>query len=160
MKRGVHQSSRRWWDTNASCPRARAPSTPGRDSTCDLSIRSRTLCVLSYGGKTFSVVCGIRTRVTGLRDQRPSQLNEHDRRTKNWCARQESNLRAPGCRPDDLPLIYAHKRANEGTRTLTTGLGRPACDHYNTFARSSPSPTRTGNHSVNSRPHHHCATGE
>ena len=76
------------------------------------------------------------------------------------CARRDSNAGSSARQADAFATKLRAHRANEGTRTLTARFGGPACDHYTTFAKSSSGPTRTGNHSVNSRPHYHCATEE
>jgi hypothetical protein len=61
-----------------------------------------------------------------------------------------------------LPLNYARirRRANEGIRTLTARLGRPACDHHTAFAKllGGPARTCTENQSVNNRPLYFGAT--
>ena len=80
--------------------------TPGRTRTCALRVRSAAL-LISTKLRGRCVVCGNRTRVAGLRGQRPRPLDEHDK----TCARQGSNLRAPARRAGDLPLIYARNRS-------------------------------------------------
>lgn len=108
-------------------------SVSGRTCTLSLMIRSHALYLLSYRdiSENRSVVCEGRTRVSGLRGQRLRQLDEHDMK----CARLGSNQRASGCRPDDLPLIYARIERTEGLEPITARFGRPACDQYTTFAK-------------------------